>query len=111
MAKDYVRYAKMCPDIHIQRDALKRLANTYIEIDSSPDPFGGGDGQEVERGSEESLALFGALEIEELEETDLAWLKKFSRVRGVLFFREMRDILPTEIKQDDEYSEGFEDEG
>jgi len=84
--KEYVRFAEKAKDAHILRDALKRCANVYFEIDSMPDPFGSDN---PERGSEEDAHNYDEMEMEVLEDSEPVWLRKFSRYRGQQLIKRM----------------------
>ena len=83
LIKEYLDCSKKSLDIHLTRDAYKRLANMYIEISQGPPPFGNAD-EEV-FASKEDLELTTQLEIQDNEQNDLSWLRKFSKARALFF--------------------------
>ena len=89
--QNYLKIAQKLNDIHINRDAWKKLANVYIEIASGEPPFGSNGGTEVFAAIED-LEPFSPEVVEENERLDLMWLRKFSKARSIYCFRKMREL-------------------
>jgi len=88
--KEYLAFASKSTDLHIRKDALKRMANMYVEISQGAPPFGAAEDEVFATTAE--LELLGDLEIEDNEKSDLYWLRKFSRARAVYFVKKMREV-------------------
>ena len=83
--------AENLKDAHLHRDALKRIANVYLEIARGAPPFGPINEPEIFSTIEE-LDLLSIEVVEENEAVDLIWLRKFSKARGIYHFRKMREL-------------------
>ena len=103
LAKEYHKAAEITSDIQIQRDALKRVVNIFIEIYQQPEPSGqpATDIATVEEMESHSTDI-----MEEMESTDIEWMKRFSKLRSVEFAEKMMSKKPRPIPQFGESSGG-----
>jgi hypothetical protein len=89
--KSYLSFTEKTSDILLQRDATKRVMNAYLEIGQGPPPFGPAT-EEEHFASLDELDLISPEDVQDFEKQDLFWLRKFSRARGMFFFRKMKDL-------------------
>lgn len=89
ICKKYYHISELTMDIHLRRDAIKKLINSYINIANAT--FDGYTDMEYfsfsrsKERSIEKLSLFTAKEIEEKEVSDVFWMKEFSYARSLFF--------------------------
>ena len=125
LCKDYLSFAEATGDVHLRRDALKRLVNCYSDISQVPNPetsadaIGTGDvvsecnakytsegllipPEQQNFGTEREFKVFGAKEIEDYEKRDIIWLRRFSRLRAASYFKLMSriELPPLQFNKD-----------
>lgn len=89
--KEMVAFAKNTLDVELKRDAYKRIMNVYLDIGQGPPPFGSKGDVEI-FATEAELDAVNPLDIEDNEKSDLFWLRKFSRVRALHYFKKMKEL-------------------
>ncbi len=90
VAKDYVKYAKYSIDVHVRRDAYKKLINTYLDISNAPLPTGS---EVLPPGTLEKLSNYSAKDIEEREGRNTMWTRQFARVRAEQFLKKFKEAI------------------
>ena len=90
VAKDYLLYAKYSIDVHVRRDAYKKLINTYLDISNAPLPTGS---EVLPPGTLDKLSNYSAKDIEEREVRNVMWTKQFARVRAEQFLKKFKEAI------------------
>lgn len=86
-AKSYYRAAEKTADLQLQRDAIKRVLNIYIEIAQASEL----SGTRVEADLQDEIDLLAADDIDQKESTDINWMRKYSRTRAAEFLRKLKE--------------------
>ena len=87
----YLKRAEKSKDLHLSRDAWKKITNVYIQIAQCEPPFGSDSNKEVFASILE-LQSFSPEVVDENERTDLVWLRKFSKARSIYCFQKMSEF-------------------
>jgi hypothetical protein len=86
-AKQYYAHAEKAADVQLQRDALKRIINIYVEASGTPMARGE---DPIADGSMESLMLYNVRDIEEREKVDTIFLRKFGKLRALAYLKKLK---------------------
>lgn len=86
VSKCYVDAADQCNDMHLRRDSLKKVINTYIDISNCHTAI------EVSPGTEEKYRMFKEREMTEKEKSNGLWVKEFSRIRLKVYLNRYKDL-------------------
>ena len=90
LAKEYYKLAELTLDIHLRRDSMKRVMNSFTEISLSMtvehmEVISEEEEELSRRSSLKKLQFFTAKEIDLYEKTDPIWVKQFSYARAQQF--------------------------
>lgn len=107
MAKEYVKYASYSVDVHVRRDAYKKLINTYLDISNAPLPTGA---EVLPPGTLEKLLNYSPKDIEEREARNTSWTKQFARVRAEQFLKKFKEAINPVHEEFKERAETVEEE-
>ena len=76
-------------DIHMQKNAIKRIMNLFIEVAQTPEPSGMPNLKEACRDDLDDLTHD---EIDEKENSDIFWLRRYAHIRAKYYFEKMKDL-------------------
>jgi hypothetical protein len=93
--KQYYKAAIKCRDMNLYRDACKKMVNIFIEISCTPDPLGT---PPRDFGTADDLAIIPPSQIDLNEESDMLWMKQFSKARAQHFMKIMKNAGKGELE-------------
>jgi len=103
-AKSYYRAAEKTADLQLQRDAIKRVLNVFIEVAQVSTQ----SGNPVEANLQDELDMLSPEEVDEKETTDIHFLKKYSRTRATEFLERLKEKR-VQGSGEDKKGYGFDD--